>query len=88
MSRGLMVFENSHSTMIMLFLLEHDGCRKCELYDGVCRNCRMPRKLDDLEDEGLLVQERIGGVTLLHMTDKGRKVAEALREADRLMNQE
>lgn len=86
MSRGTAVFENTHSIGIMLHLLEHDGCMKGELYDAVCRNSRMARKIDDLEDEGLLVQENAGRVTFLHLTENGRRVAEMLREVDRLMN--
>lgn len=83
----LSLLENSRSMRILLFIREHEGCRKMELYDAVCGDGRMPKKLDNLEAAGLIVQRRAGMSTFLSLTDKGRRVADALAEIERIMEE-
>lgn len=83
----LSVFENTQSMRTVLFIQGHEGCRKMELYDAVCSDGRMPKKLDNLEAAGLIVQEKVGMTTFLSLTDKGRRVADALREIQRIMEE-
>ena len=77
--RGAAVLEGRHMISVMVYLLDHDGCRKTDLYDVVSYNIRMPDKLDRLETSGLITQERTRGrAVLLRLTDTGRKVGEEL----------
>lgn len=83
----LSLLESRQSMRTVLFIREHEGCRKMELYDAVCGDGRMPKKLDNLEAAGLIVQERVGMSTLLSLTGKGRRVADALKEIQRIMEE-
>ena len=74
------VFANTHSPSMMIYILEHDGCKKTELYHEVVRNSRMPDKLNALEGEGLIKQIRDGRSTRIFITDKGREVARLMRD--------
>lgn len=83
----LSLLESSRSMSILLFIREHEGCRKMELYDAVCGDGRMPKKLDNLEAAGLIAQKRSGMSTFLSLTDKGRRVADVLEEIQRIMEE-
>lgn len=74
------VFANTHSPSMIIYIFEHDGCKKTELYQEVVRNSRMPDKLNALEGEGLIKQIRDGRSTRIFITDKGREVARLMRD--------
>ena len=78
----LSVLENSHSISIMVYLSGHDGCKKSELYRYVCRGALMPRKLDALEEAGLIEQRPEGRYTRLFITENGMTVGRALYDLD------
>lgn len=81
----LSVLENSHSISIMMYLSGHDGCKKSELYRDVCRGSLMPRKLDALEEAGLIEQRPEGRYTRLFITESGMKVGRTLHDLDLAM---
>lgn len=74
----LSVLESSRSLTILVYIAEHEGCGKMDLYRDTVRNSSMPRKLDALEDAGLITQTPDDRATVLRLTDKGRYVAENL----------
>ncbi len=60
----------------LLFLRDSGECRKIDLYRGIGRGSEMAPKLDLLEDVGLIDQRMYGRVTLLSLTEDGRRVAD------------
>lgn len=80
------VLEERHMITVMLYLLDHDGCRKTELYRDVARSPRFPEKLDLLQAHGLLEMEIIHPKAIIvHLTDKGRAIAENLVRMQEIM---
>lgn len=79
-SEGIGILESSHAIQILIFLLDHDGCRKLELYEGVTRTNFISRKIDDLEYAGLIEQHIDGRATRIFLTSSGRIAAAKLRE--------
>lgn len=81
------VLEEKHMISILLHLLDNDGCTKTDLYDAVSSNPRMPRKLDALEDSGLVTQTPVpdSRTVRIGLTDLGITVGRSLREAEAAM---
>ena len=75
MSSPLRIFESAHTMSVLLFVHEHPGCLKTDVYRGVSHNPSLPSKFDALEAAGLLIQDRYPGSTRLTLTDKGSRVA-------------
>lgn len=74
------VFANTHSPSMIIYILDHDGCKKTELYKEVVKNSRMPDKLNALEAEGLIRQVRLGRSTRIFITEKGEEVAKLMKD--------
>lgn len=72
------VLEKAHMISIMIYLLENEGCRKMELYQEVSNNPRMPDKLRELQEHGLIEQVQEGKSTKINLTECGRNVASTL----------
>ena len=81
------VFEEKHMLSTLLYLREHPGCNKSDLYTAVSRNPRMPEKLETLESLGLVrLYSRQGSAsTFMELTDKGYRFADAIASADGLL---
>lgn len=78
-SPDVLVLESNHMISILFYLLEHDGCKKTDIYSGVSRGTRMPDKLDSLEASGLLITRNAGpNMISVQLTDLGRDVANSL----------
>lgn len=83
------VLEERHMISVMLYLLEHDGCRKTEIYDAVAHSPRLPEKLDILQANGLISMEVIHQRAIfIHLTDRGRMVARHLSDMEDLFKQD
>ena len=64
---------------VMVYLLDHDGCRKTDLYRYVNGCPRGSEKMAKLEACRLIELEVIHQkAVFVHLTDKGRDVAERL----------
>lgn len=72
--------EEKHVISSLLYIRDHPGCKKSELYVSVSKNPRMPHKLNLLESMGLINLEIRGDstATFLYLTPKGVEVAEYL----------
>lgn len=79
LDRSYGVLESSHMIATMLYVADHDGCRKIDVYNDISHNSTMPKKIDMLEDAGLIVQTEVNRGIIITITDKGRAVAEKLR---------
>ncbi len=79
--------EGKHLLTILVYVKRNRECLKTDLYKAVSHNPRMPDKLDSLEREGLLCQERRDprGTTTLSLTEKGERVATLLEDIDCVM---
>lgn len=76
----LRLLEPAHTISAILYIHEHDGCMKVEVYRGVSHNATMSKKLDALADAGIIECRSSERATFLHITDKGRRIAELLQE--------
>lgn len=81
------VLENSKSISIIVYLGTHSRCKKSELYATLSNSVIMPRKLDDLQNAGLieLVPDSRSTATLVQLTDTGREVAALLTKVGNLL---
>lgn len=79
------IFSPCHSIDILLYVADHPGCKKVDIYRDVTRNSSTVSRIGIMEDAGLLSVEDHGRVTFLSLTDKGRTVARLFREAEGLV---
>ena len=86
MTGRIRILEERHMTEIIMYVRDHDGCKKCDLYKAVARNSRMPSKIEMLESAGILTQSDHSRSVTLHLTRKGREVADSLDSLDRFMS--
>ena len=78
-SDRMLVLEERNMISFLLYLLDHDGCRKTDLYRYVNGCPRGSEKTAKLEASGLIELEVIHEkAVFVHLTDKGRDVAERL----------
>ena len=80
------IFGNTHSLSILMYLTDHSGCTKTDLYQEVVRNSRMPDKLNVLEKAGLIHQVQDGRSTRLYITSKGLEVAKYRFEIEDILH--
>lgn len=78
MEKNISAIEGKHYLTTILFLKKNPDCMKTELYRMIPNNPNMPRKLNELEELGLITQNRKGsrGTTILNLTEKGLRIAE------------
>lgn len=79
------VLNERHSLDILLYVYRHEGCMKTELYSGIDSRSRLPRKIQGLDDAGLLRQEEATASTRLYTTGYGREVASKLAEIEKIL---
>lgn len=77
---GLRLLESSHMIQLLIYVDEHDNCRKNDIYLDVSHNSTMPKKIDAASDSGLMIQTSDGRGIRLALTDKGKKVTSLLKE--------
>jgi DNA-binding MarR family transcriptional regulator len=73
--------EKKYSHDIMLSLLANPRQKKTDLLQSISKSSSMPRRLDELEEAGLVEVERDTydyNTKWVRLTDKGAKVAELL----------
>lgn len=76
------VLEPSHMVAIILYVHDHPGCMRSDVYRDVTRNANTLWKLRLLETRGILDMSQRGSYNscLLRLTDRGERVAELLTE--------
>lgn len=72
------VLENSYSISIVLFIYGNEGCTKGDIYTSLTKYSRMPDKISDLEDAGLIRSVNEGRAVRLYLTDAGREIGSHL----------
>ena len=62
----ILVLEGRHMIAVLLYLRDHEGCMKSDIYRALTRTPRFPEKLDLLESSGLITVDEEGD---LHPSD-------------------
>ena len=84
---SMLVLEERNMITFLLYLLDHDGCRKTDLYRYVNGCPRGSEKMAKLEACGLIELEVIHQkAVFVHLTEKGRDVAERLAGIREVLN--
>lgn len=84
----LAVLCDTHVIPILLFLSEHGDSRNTDIYGAVGRSTNLPRKLEAMEEAGLLRQEIRGSAVMVGLTDLGRDVVDALHGIGDMMSRD
>lgn len=81
------MFGHDHALDILLYIADHPGCMKSDIYREVTRNQSTSQRIDNLSESGLVEKMAAGTSIRLFPTDSGERVASLLREADRLIEE-
>ena len=84
----LSVLCDTHTIPILLFVEANGRCTKSDIYREVGRHANMPKKIDRLEDSGLIELEPKGDgrTTLVLLTDMGGCVVKLLHDNENAMS--
>lgn len=85
------IFGDKNKIDMVLALLSKGSLKKTDLYSYTTYNNLNPRKLDELEQDGIVTQtvDRFqNNMTTVALTDLGREVARKLQEIEGLMSGE
>ena len=74
--------EEKHMLCTLLYIKDHDGCKKIDIYHAVSPNPRMPEKLDILVELGLIRMEQANKKCYIFLTEKGWKFCEHLQKME------
>ena len=81
------ILESANTVDILLYIHEHPGCIKSEIYQNVTRNAHTGEKIDRLADMRLIskgTSETRNAVTLT-LTDVGQRIVDLLMQAEALI---
>ena len=78
------ILQSANSLDILLYIRDHPGCRKSEIYQNVTRNAHTPEKIASLTSMGLIEMACTsrGNVTLMSLTDRGVRLTDHLLAAE------
>lgn len=76
------VLELKHVTNVIVCLMVRGPMRKTEIYKHTSTNPRMARKLDILEEKGIVEMSSEGNSTYVSLTNAGMSLGRALCEAE------
>lgn len=84
----LSVLCDTHAIPILLYVGERGRCIKSDIYREVGRHANMPKKLESLEDSGLIEMESAGDgrTTTVFLTDTGDRVVKILRDIESILS--
>ncbi len=82
---GLKLFDEPHMAEIIVFIHQNPGCLKTDVYKNVARGDRMNKKLDMLEDQGIIGMTVRGRSASLRLTPRGESIAEHLIAISEIM---
>lgn len=84
----LSVLCDTHAIPILLYVGERGRCIKSDIYREVGRHANMPKKLESLEDSGLIEMESAGDgrTTTVLLTDMGGRVVKILRDIEAVLS--
>ena len=83
------ILQSANSLDILLYIREHPGCRKSDIYRSVTRNAHTPEKITSLASMGLIEMARTSrsNVTLMSLTDRGLRLTDHLLAAESVLRE-
>ena len=83
------ILQSANSLDILLYIREHPGCRKSDIYQSVTRNAHTPEKIASLASLGLIYMARTSksNVTLMSLTDRGLRLTDHLLAAESVLRE-
>ena len=82
------ILEQSHMVSIIMYVHDHPGCMRSDVYRDVTRNANTLWKMRMLESHGILDMSSRGPYNscLLRLTDRGERLAELLLEIGTILD--
>ena len=83
------ILQSANSLDILLYIREHPGCRKSDIYQSVTRNAHTPEKIASLASLGLIEMTCTSrsNVTLMSLTDRGLRLTDHLLAAESVLRE-
>lgn len=83
------ILQSANSLDILLYIRDHPGCRKSEIYQNVTRNAHTPEKIASMASMGLIevTGTQRGNVTLMSLTDRGMRLTDHLLAAESVLRE-
>ena len=81
--------QSANSLDILLYIRDHPGCRKSDIYQNVTRNAHTPEKIASMASMGLIevIGTQRGNVTLMSLTDRGLRLTDHLLAAESVLRE-
>lgn len=73
-SLGLKLFDEPHVAEMLIFIYHNPGCKKTDVYRNVARGDRMHKKLEILEEQGIIALSTGGRRVTMELTSLGRSI--------------
>ena len=80
------LFEEKHVMHTLIFIGQHPGCMKTEIYDAISHNPRMPEKLEMLENAGLVMKTNDDKCIRYGLSPMGFHMAQLITEASEVFD--
>ena len=83
------ILQSANSLDILLFIRDHPGCRKSEIYQSVTRNAHTPEKIASMASMGLIeiTGTQRNNVTLMSLTNRGLRLTDHLLAAESVLRE-
>lgn len=83
------ILQSANSLDILLYIRDHPGCRKSDIYQSVTRNAHTPEKIASLASMGLIEMACTSrsNVTLMSLTDRGLRLTDHLLAAESVLRE-
>lgn len=83
------ILQSANSLDILLYIRDHPGCRKSDIYQSVTRNAHTPEKIASLASMGLIEMTCTSrsNVTLMSLTDRGVRLTDHLLAAESVLRE-
>ena len=83
------ILQSANTLDILLYIRDHPGCRKSEIYQNVTRNAHTPEKIASLTSMGLIEMACTSrsNVTLMSLTDRGLRLTDHLLAAESVLRE-
>ena len=73
------ILEEKHMLTMIEYIDAHSPLLKSDIHEAISHSAGMSRKLKDLEDLGIIMSDKAQGLTILTITEKGRRIAGIIR---------
>lgn len=85
-ARPVSVLCDMHAIPILMYLSEHGPSVRTDIYSAVGRSAKVPKKLERMEDAGMIRTDDAGRARLMSLMDMEEDVAGRLGDIDEPMS--